>query len=87
MIEHAQRAGNFVEQARNLFDRGVIPGRFDEGDDVLLGLDDVDRGFLHQRVENLAHFGLRQFHFDWRMSGCGSSAPRRSMWSSSEAST
>ena len=60
-IQHAQRAGDFFEQTRNRFDARVIPRRFDERDDVLFGLRDVNRRFFHQRVENLSHFCLRQF--------------------------
>src|SRR5690606_40123413 len=52
---------SFLEQARNLFDARVVPRRFDERDDVVLGLLDVDRGLAHQRVEDLADFRLRQF--------------------------
>ncbi len=59
--EHAQRTGNFFEQTRNLFDAPVFPRRFDERDDVVLGLLDVDRGLAHQRIEDLAHFSLRKF--------------------------
>ena len=58
--QHAQRTGDFLQQAGDLADALVVPRRFDEGDDVLLGLLQVDCRLAHQRIEDAAHLGLGQ---------------------------
>lgn len=70
-IEHAQRAGDLFQQFGDALDPRVIPRRFDEGDDVLLGLLQVDAGLAHQRVEHAAALGLRQRGLAGRLfTGC-----------------
>ncbi len=58
--KHPHRAGDFLQEAGYARHLRVIPGRLDEGDHVLLGLAQVLVRFLHHRVENAAHLGLRQ---------------------------
>ena len=61
-LDHAHRAADFVEQARNRFGLVVLPSGFDEGDDVLLHLGQIGLDLFHQRIKDLAHFDLRQLH-------------------------
>ena len=50
-VEHAQRAGHFVEQARHVLQARVVPVGLDEGDERLARGGEIGDGFMRQHFD------------------------------------
>ena len=63
LLEHAQRTGDFVEQARDFTEFCVFPAGFHEGNERLARIAEIGDGFAHHHVDDLQAFARGEILF------------------------